>query len=170
MNFEEQKIIDLKKKRCEYAKNYKARQLQTNKDEYLAKIQKYNHTYYLKNMEKQKKICNDYYHKNKFFKIKNKKQKTKKQKISNPNKVSYYQKNKERILQELKTKYHEKYPNARYNGISNAEPPEPKKKNKKKIMSKTKLKQRKIENDLKKLEIKKQEFISKMNENLEPQY
>jgi hypothetical protein len=166
MNLEEQKIIDLKKKRCEYSRNFKARQMQTNKEEYLAKLKKYNHTHYLNNMEKHKKICSEYYHKNKILK-------SKEQKISNPNKVSYYQKNKERILQELKTKYHEKYPNARYNGnkeIPKVKPPEPKKIYKKKIISKTKLKQRKIENHLKKLQIKKQEFISKMNENLEPQY
>jgi len=159
---------ELHYKRLEYNKKYIANQLAVNKEAYLEKRRLINRNYYIKNKERINELCRLRYDKKKEKICEKQRKKYHKQEIS------YYQENREKILERLKKKYHEKNPNAKYrkktakNDIPLPETIEkPISKITKKKKGKTKLKQRLIDNNLKKIQLKAEQFKNELLTNIE---
>jgi len=151
-------------KRLEYNKKYIANQLAVNKEAYLEKRRLINRNNYTKNKDRINELCRLRYAK--------KKEKIceKERKKYHKREISYYQENREKILERLKKRYHEKNPNAKYRnkkeitlgkfgkGIIE--------KKISKVLSskkgKTKLKQRVIDNNLKKIKQKAEQFKNEL--------
>ena len=155
-------------KRNEYNKKWKAKQIATNKDAFLEKRRLIMRNNYAKNKNRINELRRLNYAKNREQLCKNQRDRYSNQE------VSYYEKNREKILDRLKKQYHEKHPNAKYRQKTdksviplpeNIEKPIPKVTKQKK--GKTRLKQRLIDNNLKKLQLKAEQFKNDLLTNIE---
>jgi len=155
-------------KRLEYNKKWKSKVLLTNREAFLEKRRIINKRYYKKNKDQINERQRSKYAQNREKKCQKNREKYAKREIS------YYQENKEKILERLKKKYHEKNPNAKYRKKKDESIiplPETIKKPISKVIKqnkgKTKLKQRMIENNLKKLQLKTEQFKNELLTNSE---
>jgi hypothetical protein len=150
-------------KLLEYSKKWRANQIATNKEAFLESRRIINRQFYAKNKDKINLQCRNRYAKNKELICQKNRERYQKNKIKKQtDSRKFYEKNQERILQ----KYHEKNPNAKYRNrrVGSVRKEHDVVKPKitasvtKQKKGKTKLKQRLIDNNLKKLKLKSELF------------